>query len=589
MKKIFILFLFAIAQAVFAYEDTLSVEETMGKIEGSRLDELVEKYLAIILMYDPEKATELGIHDGDDNLTEREYGNWDKYLSSLKLLMKDVERIDKDVLNRYKRTEYDLLYSSIHKEIYDIEKMKILSTRPHYYLKPFDIVYFMMSKDYANYNLRAQSAYKRFVKIPDILYQAERNLQKPPKIWTEYTIKRTQLLLDNISEYYPLFKNYIGLDPTLKAEFENNINKIKDSLERYKNYLEKDVLKKSTGKPQVGLYTYGYYLEMWHKIYYNPRKALSTAKKIFKKTYKELEEEAVKINSEEFNKKGIKGVYNFITGEHPKFDTLIKYVSDEIDNAKNHFDEYKVVRFPSQRLLIKNIPEFFNGVYPTVFYYPAYPLDRERVSELYIFANEKYGEDLISYIYCQPKIEFYISELIIPGLHTKNDYLKELPKIRRIISQPQIEGGWAIYSNDLAWEMGYYSTVYSRFLLSYLKALKALRAYIDVAFHIEEISFEEGSQYFKEKFGFTDDAANLEMINISFNPTYYYAQVYGYTELVKLRNKYVGEENKFFDMREFHTDVLTRGNIPFDDLKDELKLIRKEKIKARIEEETEEE
>jgi uncharacterized protein (DUF885 family) len=136
--------------------------------------------------------------------------------------------------------------------------------------------------------------------------------------------------------------------------------------------------------------------------------------------------------------------------------------------------------------------------------------------------------------------------------------------------------------------MGYYTTVYSNFLLCYLRTLKALRAYLDVAFHIDDLSFDEGVDYFKEKFGFNDEISNYEMINISLNPTVYYAQIYGYMEIKDLRKKYVSEENKFFDMREFHSDILSRGNVPMDDIIDELKMIRKERLKARIEEENEE-
>jgi len=587
-KKILFFFLFFLPSYIFSYESELSVRETVGKIEGSRLDEFVEKYLATVLMYDPERATKLGIHDNDSLLTEREYANQENYLNSIKLLMKDVERIDRDTLDRYKQTEYDLLYSLLHREIYNIEKMSILATRPQYYLDPFDIVYFMLSKDYTNYNIRAQAAYKRFKKIPDILYQAERNLTRPPKIWTQYSIKRSSLLIENINEYYNVFRNYISLDPTLKNEFEKTLNNVKEALVRYKNYLEKNVLKKSNGKASIGLYTYGYYLENWHKIYYNPRKALRIARKNFEKEYKNLKDEATKINPQEYEKNGVAGVYNFIKGEHPSYDNLIKYISDEIDKAKNHFDEYKVVTFPKQRFLIKNLPEFFKGVYPTIFYLPSYPLDREGTSELYILANEKYGEDFVSYVYSQPKIELYISELVIPGLHTKNDYLRDIPKIRRIVPQPSIEGGWAIYSDDLASEMGYYTTVYSDFLLSYSRTLKALRAYLDVAFHIDDLSFDEGVSYFKEKFGFNDEISNYEMINISLNPTVYYAQIYGYMEIKDLRKKYVSEENKFFDMREFHSDILSRGNVPMDDIIDELKMIRKERLKEKIEEENEE-
>ncbi|MEF3279592.1 MAG: DUF885 domain-containing protein [Elusimicrobiota bacterium] len=588
--KILISFFLFVAN-IYSYEDSLSVESTNGRLEGARLDETIEKYIATITMYDPERATLIGVHDNDYLLTDREYNTNAKEIETLKLLQKDLTRIDKDSLGYERQTDYDLIYSLIEKDIYEFENLNILSTRPYYYIAPFDIVYFMMGKDFANYNLRAANAVKRLSQIPSVLYQAERNLTRPPRIWTEFTIKRVNLLIENIGDYYPLFRNYIGIDPTIKANFETIMQNLSVSLKRYKEYLEKELLPKSDGKAYTGLYTYGFYLERWHKISYNPRKALRIAKKNFNKNYKKLIEEAIKLNPAEYQRNRIKGVYATITGDFPKYDEVVKYISDQIENAKNHFDEYKVVNFPTQRLLIKNSPSFMQIAYPTVFYYPPYPLDRERVGELYIsLPLEKSVGDMnlfLSQIYSQPKIEFFISGLIMPGLHLKSDSMRSVSKIRKIASQPAIEMGWMNYCEDLSGEMGYFSSVYTPFLVAYVKALRSLRAYIDVAFHIEEIDFEESSSFFTEYFGFDKQAADDEVVKISMNPTYYYAGIYGYNLISDLRKKYVRSENKFFDMREFHSDLLSRGNITISDLIKELKEIRKERIKKKIEEDEE--
>jgi len=592
-KFLVFLLLFLSLPFLFSYEDELSVESTNARLEGARLDEIVEKYVATISMYDPERATELGVHDNDYLLTDREYNVINKEIESLKLLMKDLSKIDRDVFSYRRQTDYDVLYSMIEKDIYELENLNFISMRPQYYLKPLDVIFFMMGKDFDNYNVRASNAMKRLALVPSVLYQAERNLTRPPKIWTEYTIKRIDLLINNIGDFYPVFRNYIGLDPTIKSNFETNIDNLKKALDRYKSYLVNDVLKKSDGKAYTGLYTYGFYLERWHKIVYNPRKALKIAKKIFQRDYKKLIEEAQKINPQGYLDGGVGKVYSIVSGDYPKYDEVIKFISDQIENSKNHFDEYKVVTFPTQRLLIKNSPGFFKDVYPSIFYYGAYPLDRERESELYIYLPSDKSEELnsvLSSLYSQPKIEFFISGLIMPGLHLKSDSLRSVNKIRKIANQPAIEQGWMNYSEDVAYEMGYFSSIYSPFLLSYVRAIRSLRAYMDVAYHIEEMDFDECVSLFKEKFQFPDEVAKNEMVNISLNPTYYYASVYGYENIKELKKKYVGEENKYFDMREFHSDLLSVGNIPVENLKIELKEIRKERLKSKLlEEEYEEE
>lgn len=591
MKNIILYLLFNI-NILYGYEDTLTLQATKGRLEASRLDEIVEKYAATVVMYDPERATTLGMHDNDHLLTSRDYATYSRYLDTLKFLMKDLERIDYESLDIYKKSEYRVLRSMIEKDIYELDNIKKLSLYPQYYLEPFDIVYFMMNKDYLPYNARAKSALLRMSKIPSILFQAERNITRPPKQWTLYSIKRASSVLENIGDFYPLFRNYIGLDPTLKDEFERTISSLKQALGRYISFLEKDVLSKSDGKPYVGLYTYGFYLERWHDIDYNPRKALRIAKKNFDKNYKRLVQIANQIAPDKYIEGGIGAVYLSITGDYPEYEDVVKHISDLFDKAKNHFDEYRVIRYPSQRLLIRQIPAFWKGVYPSIFYLQPFALDRERVGELYIYLPDEKDKErqkgILHSIYQQPKIELFISTLLIPGLHVRYDYLGDVSKIRKIAYQPSLDG-WMDFSCDLASEMGYYSSVYAPFITQYFKTLRSLRAYIDVAFHIEEMEWNDCVNQFKKYFQFTDDISEYEVLNISLNPTYYFAVVYGYINLIDLRDKYVGTENRFFDLREFNSDFLTRGNISLNDIKEEIKTIRKERLKKKIIEEEEDE
>ncbi|MCX7641381.1 MAG: DUF885 domain-containing protein [Elusimicrobiales bacterium] len=570
---------------LFCYEDTLTLEATKGKLEGARLQELIEKYAATIVMYDPERASLIGIHENDHILTSRDYANFNKYLEALKFMIKDLERIDYESLDIMKKSEYETLYSMIEKDIYEIENINKLSLYPQYYLEPFDIVYFMMNKEYMPYNLRAKSALMRLSKIPTILFQAERNITRPPKQWTLYSVKKASSVLENIGDYYPLFRNYIGLDPTLKEEFEKNISALKIALERYISFLQREVYPKSDGKPYVGLYTYGFYLERWHNIDYNPRKALRIAKKNFDKNYKKLVQIATKIAPDKYIKGGIGEVYTSITGDYPEYDYIIKHISDLFDKAKNHFDEYRVIRYPTQRLLIKTLPAFWKGFYPSVFYSYPYALDRERVGELYIYMPDEKNKEIQKLIllslYSQPKIELFISTLLIPGLHVRYDYLSDVSKIRKIANQPTMDG-WMDFAADMALEMGYYSSVYAPFMVQYFKTLRSMRAYLDVAFHIEELQWDDCISEMKKYFQFTDEIAQYEIQSISMNPTYSFASVYGYNEISKLRDKYVSTENRFFDLREFNSDILSRGNISFKNIKAEIKQIRKERLKEKI-------
>lgn len=568
-----------------AFEDKLTTEEMEGNLESTKLSEVFSQYLATIQMYDPERATRLGLHGSDSVLTVRSQERVARQLQAFRGLRAKLLEIKKDTMYASLRVDYQALNHMLEVDIYDLENAGLLARRPQNYLEPLFLVYQMMSKDYEDYNTRASNAIARLKAFPAVLEQAERNLSRPPDIWTRQAIKQANDALNYVSDFIPVFRGYTRYDPTLKAQVDDTMDKVKSALARYSEFLQKDVLPNSDSDFRAGDYAYGFYLERLHALEMTPGSAMSYSKKAFKKSMQELKKEALNVDAMVAKEKGWQGVMEKLPKEHPPAGEVLKVFQDEMDRAYQHFDEHKVVEFPRQRLLIKRMPGFMTSVLPYVYYAPSFALDDTKVSELFILlppdaASEAAREKGLAAGFNYAQIELLTAYSIMPGLHLRSfEASSNRSRIRRISRQPVVSNGWACYAELLSEEMGYYSSYWSRFLRCYVRALRAARAYADAALHTKKWTAAQASQFFQDNLGMSKAQADGEVLKLSLAPTDGFSYIYGLDRILQLRRYYERTEAKLFDLRKFHTIFLKMGEIPIERIAEEIRRVKKEEAK----------
>ncbi|OGS10842.1 MAG: hypothetical protein A2234_10070 [Elusimicrobia bacterium RIFOXYA2_FULL_58_8] len=573
---------FAGSRPAAAYEDILTTEEMQGTLEKTRLSEVFEQYLATVQIFDPERATRLGIHSADSYLTQRTPERVAKQLEALRNLRVKLLQVNKSAMYPEFRLDHKVLDHILEVDIYELENLGLLARRPQYYLEPAFLIFQMMSKDYEDYNLRAANALARLKQVPVILEQAERNLARPPELWTRQAMKQSLDCINYISDFVAIFRAYSKYDPLLKTQVDDAIEQAKAAFARYAAFLEKDILPVSDGDLSVGSAFYRFYLERLHSLDIAPGASYSHARKAFKTSLKELEKEAVTVDALLAREKGWKGVLEKLPKEHPAEGEVLKAFQDEMDRAYQHFDEHKVVEFPRQRLLIKRMPNFMASVLPYVYYAPAFALDDTRVSELFMLlppdtASQANREKTLASGYNYAQVELLTAYSIMPGIHLRNfEASSNRSRIRRVSRQPVVANGWACYAELLAEEMGFYSSYWSRFLRCYTRFLRSARAYADTALHTRKWKPEEAAQFFQEKLFMNRTQAYDEVLKLSLAPTDGFSFVYGLDRILEMRRYYERTEAKYFDLRKFHTMFLKMGEIPIEDIAEEVKRQKRE-------------
>ncbi|PKM97319.1 MAG: hypothetical protein CVU79_08915 [Elusimicrobia bacterium HGW-Elusimicrobia-3] len=572
--------------ALPAFDDKLSTEEIEGTLESTKLNEVFSQYLATIQMYDPERATRLGLHGSDAVLTSRSQERVSRQLEAIKRLRAKLLDIKKATMFPALKVDYEALDHMLEVDIYELETQGLLSRCPQAYLEPLFLVYQMMSKDYEDYNTRASNAISRLKLFPSVLEQAERNLSRPPEIWTRQAIRQTNEALNSfVADSAQVFRGYTRYDPTLKGQVDETMNKVKTALSRYADFLQKNVLPNSDSDFRAGEYTYGFYLERLHALDMTPGSAMSYSKKAFKKAMKDLAREASNIDAMLAKEKGWRGVMEKLPKEHPAAGEVLQVFQDEMDRAYQHFDEHKVVQFPRQRLLIKRMPAFMASVLPYVYYAPSFALDDTRISDLYVqlpseSLPEAVRERVLAAGFNYAQVELLTAYSIMPGLHLRSfEASSNRSRIRRVSRQPVVSNGWAGYAELLSEEMGYYSSYWSRFLRCYVRALRAARAYADAALHTRKWTADKASAFFQDNLGMTKSQADTEVLKLSLAPTDGFSYIYGLDRILQMRRYYERTEAKYFDLRKFHTVFLRMGEIPIERIAEEMRRVKREEAK----------
>ena len=153
----------------------------------------------------------------------------------------------------------------------------------------------------------------------------------------------------------------------------------------------------------------------------------------------------------------------------------------------------------------------------------------------------------------------------VPGHHlqiARAQELENLPDFRKHASSTAYVEGWALYSESLGDEMGFYKDPGQHWGTLDDEMLRAMRLVVDTGIHAKGWTREQAIDYMlsNSDMGMTDATAEVERyIAIPSQATAYKI---GALTIQRLRKKAEGELGGKFDIREFHAQVLSTGALP---------------------------
>lgn len=161
----------------------------------------------------------------------------------------------------------------------------------------------------------------------------------------------------------------------------------------------------------------------------------------------------------------------------------------------------------------------------------------------------------------------------LPGHHMQIAIAQEvtdLPPFRQNEYYTAYTEGWALYSERLGKELGFFQDPYSYYGHLQDDMLRAIRLVVDTGFHYKHWSREQVVQFFHDHSTIDEPEVQSETDRYASWPAQALGYKIGQLEILKLRAYAKEQLGDKFDIRGFHDQVLDAGALPMDVLSDRI-------------------
>lgn len=239
-----------------------------------------------------------------------------------------------------------------------------------------------------------------------------------------------------------------------------------------------------------------------------------------------------------------------------EYNAILDQISAGLDDA---FD----IR-PKSELEVKRVPEFKEEGSAKA-YYNGPAMDGSRGGVFFanlrkVSEHPKFGMKTLAY------------HEGIPGHHFQVAIQTELtgvPIFRTAIPFTAYSEGWALYAEQLAWELGFYDNdPFGNLGRLQAELWRAVRLVVDTGIHYKKWTREEAIEYMVRNTGLTTTEVTTEIERYIVMPGQACAYKIGMMKILALREKAKNALGDQFDLRQFHNVVLKNGAVPLSILEE---------------------
>jgi uncharacterized protein (DUF885 family) len=167
----------------------------------------------------------------------------------------------------------------------------------------------------------------------------------------------------------------------------------------------------------------------------------------------------------------------------------------------------------------------------------------------------------------------YLHEAV-PGHHFQVSLAQEmtdLPRFRRHADFTAYDEGWGLYAESLGRDLGLYDDPYSELGALTTEIWRAVRLVVDTGLHSQGWTRERAIEYMRANtsIGRADTVAEVERYIA--RPGQALAYKLGEIRMQALRREAERVLGARFNVREFHTQVLTGGSLPLPVLEEQIR------------------
>ncbi|MCC6646069.1 MAG: DUF885 domain-containing protein [Polyangiaceae bacterium] len=524
-------------------------------------DALARRYLAVVEGSSPETATALGHHEADHLLDDRSPSAEAARLTRERALLADVVARQPRAESLLDATDLSILRAELEVDLARTAWERPLARRPDLYASPMNAVFTMLARDYAPLPRRAADAVARMNAVPAVVAQAKANLSPaeiPPE-WVTVSIEMARSARAFFAAEAPALSAAL---PGREAEVGAAVERATSAYDDYATFLERDVAPRARGSFAIGRAAFDHLARTSYHLDQSPEELRAVGARVLEQTKAELGRVAARIDP---SATGFLPVIAAVKKRHPTAAELLPTYRREVARVRAFLAERRVVPFPEgDDCEVIETPVFLRSTL-TAAYDQAPPFDPVTKGLFFVTpvdprANPAAQAAALSEHDYGDVVDTAVHE-VYPGHHLQLSFARRHPSLTRKITGPSIFAeGWALYSEELLAELGYYTDEERLMQLSWT-LVRAARVILDVDLHTRGMTAREAVAMLMTEAGLGEGLAKSEVARYVMTPTQPLSYLIGREQILAMREKMRARDGAAFSLLRFHDELLRRGTV----------------------------
>jgi uncharacterized protein (DUF885 family) len=530
-----------------------------------QFNQIVDDYVFGSLALSPVTASTVGYHQHRGRMLEDELDDFSSAgIKATLTLQRDIEtrisKLDPKLLAPEQRADIDIIQDAILATRLDVEEMQSYRHNPTIYVELVgNALYTPYVLHYAPAAERYKHIIQRLIAIPDLVRQAEQNLQDAPEIWNKVAREEN---VGNVDLIEGALRN--ECPKTLARDYAQAAGPALIALRAFNEFLE-GTLSKKTSEWRIGKVHYAKKFSYVLATGKTPDALLKEAEADFKRTHEEMVQLAAP--------KTIEEALADVAAHHATPHTYMASAKATLATATAFVKAKDLVTVPpNTNLQVIDTPVFMRGIYGVGGFNSAPALEPKLGAFFWVTP--------IGDSWPQARIDSKLREYndsglahltvheAMPGHYLQAEYANDVqPRSRRLLRNiygngPYVEG-WAVYAQKLMADEGFLGDTPGYRLTLAKQMMRVLaNTILDVRMQTMDMTDAEAIELMtKGAFQEMEEAtAKLQRAKLSSCqlPTYYA----GYKGWLAVREHYEGTHGDAAPLKQFHESALREGAVP---------------------------
>ncbi|HVT97826.1 MAG TPA: DUF885 domain-containing protein [Acidobacteriaceae bacterium] len=548
---------------------------------GVQFRTLADQYFSdVMFRFGPTTATLAGFHQYDTKLEDYSRAGVDAEIAALREFEWKFDDFPETALDENTKADLAIMRSQVRSNLLELETVRSWQKNPDTYSSGIsNSAFALMERDFAPADQRLKSLIAREKQMPAVFAEARRNLEDPPRIYTEIALEQLPGIIDFFRHDVPeAFK--AAKDPATIAEFQNTNAQVIAALQSYEQWLKTDLLPKSNGDFRIGADTFR------KKLLYDDM-VDTPLDRLLQIGYDDLhrnQAEFQRVAKEIDPTKTPKQVLAELADLHPAPDQLMQSFHNTFNSLIAFINAKRIITIPSTvQPTLEETPPFMRATTQASMDTPG-PYEKHSTTAYFNVTLPEKGwpASRISEYMAAFNRGTIVSTSVheaYPGHYVQFLWVNHgnLSAVRKLTGSATNVEGWAHYCEQMMLDEGYNQPGVGAkneresqmIRLGQLQdaLLRNARFIVGIRMHTQDMGLKEAEDFFVNEGYQSRPIAEVETKRGTSDPTYLYYTL-GKLEIMKLRSDLQRKQGANFSLEKFHDAFMRQGAAP-------IKIVRK--------------